>query len=192
MRVDAAKVFRQGVDAVDDKRFGVACHAVFVVDGVLVVSGNQGVEGSHAQLFVRCGERHAQHVGVLLVLHDVQAAHQTLCHAVHGGYGGKHFFTIVTVVETFAFVDCNRSEFRVYFAAVAGAFPASVGAANNPEVEFVVVARAHNHGERFGYLLQRGDNHWRGVVDVHVAQIFVIVIVHVEVELAHHLVHDGG
>ena len=191
LRVDAAKVFRQRADAVYDKRLGVASHAVFVVDGVLVVSRDKRIESGGAKVGVLCDECEAQYIGVFLVLHDIESANQLRSGAVHGRYSGKQFVIVVVVAKVRSLGDGNRAEVGIHLAAEACALPAAVFAASDAEIDFLIVAGAEVDCEWRGDLLERSEYYRRGVIDVHIAQIHSAEVIHIEVELAHHLVHDG-
>ena len=187
--VDAAQVLGERGDAVGDEALGAACHAVLVVECVLVVERDEGVEYVGAQGGVVGLDGEVHDVGSLVGILGGEAGLKTGGHSVdwsHLGHDGKAHVLLVVGV---GLDDGYRPHCGVHLVAEAATVPRAV-------VDFVlqvVAALGHDGHVKRGHLVaERGDLERARLVAVHVAQVHMPVVLDVEPQLFHHLLHERG
>ena len=125
-----------------------------------------------------------------MVLNDVETAYELACAAIDGGdMHGKHLVD-VAVVAIGVFVESYRAEIGVDGRAELCSLPVTVFAACKTEIGSSGAGGTHFEREWRGHLLYRGYQYRALVKDSHIAKVFVVEIAHIEVEFAHHILHN--
>ena len=191
LAVNTAQVFRQSLHTVGDKGLGAAGHQVLIIDGVLVVAGNHGVEHIDTLLVIVTAQGQLHHIALLVGTLGSKASHQLACHRF--GSGNSHNHLVIDVpfgLEILGLGDGNRAILRVHLIAKVSFFPPSV--AIDLELKVIATFGHHCDGEALSDLPERSHLQRRALVEAHIAQKHMAIVLDVGSQRIHHVLHEFG